>query len=184
MTGKPEETPNETADSEEAAIAERTWGPLWNIRDEIDDLLDDLHTGSIFAPLRRRRKGLGRPFRSTLPEFSWKTPALDVADKEDEVKLCAELPGLSEDDIDLRVSDGMLTLRGEKKEDREEGEKDGDYYLSERRFGSFKRSIRIPEDIDRDKISATFKNGVLTVHLPKKPEARKSSKKVEVKTAS
>lgn len=184
MSDKPEKTRDEPAAGPENAIAERTWGPLWNIRDEIDDLLEDLSSGSFFAPLRHRGRGLGRPFRSALPEFSWKMPVLDAVDKEDELKLCAELPGLSEDEIDLRVSDGTLTLRGEKKEDHEEGDKEGNYYLSERRFGSFERTIRIPEGIDRDKIDATFKNGVLTVHLPKKPEARTPSKKIDVKTAS
>ncbi|MFY0312459.1 Hsp20/alpha crystallin family protein [Leisingera sp. D0M16] len=175
---------SEPAGSQEDAIAERTWGPLWNIRDEIDDLLEDLNAGSFFAPLRRSRRGQGHRVRGTLPGFSWKMPVLDVVDKEDEVKLTAELPGLSEDDIDLRVSGSMLTLRGEKKEDREEGDKEGDFYLSERRFGSFERSVRIPDGIDRGKIEATFKNGVLTVRLPKKPEARNPSKKIDVKPAS
>lgn len=184
MTDKQDPKPAEPDASQDTGVAERTWGPLWNIRDEIDDLLEDLNAGSFFAPLRRRRKGQGRRISGALPEFTWKVPVLDVIDKEDELKLSAELPGLTEDDIDLRVSDSMLTLRGEKKEDREEGDKEGDYYLSERRFGAFERSVRIPEGIDRSKIEATFKNGVLTVRLPKTPEARAPAQKIDVKPAS
>ncbi|MFW8595061.1 Hsp20/alpha crystallin family protein [Cribrihabitans neustonicus] len=189
MPDKPEDTRpeaprNEDTGSPEKALAERSWGPLWNIREEIDDLLEDLHSGSFFAPLRPRSRRRRSPLRWPLQEFSWKMPVLDVVDKEDELKLTAELPGLSEKDIDLRVGDGTLTLRGEKKHDHEEGDKEGGFYLSERRFGAFERTIGIPEGIDRDKIEATFKNGVLTVRLPKKPEARNPTRKIDVKSAS
>ena len=104
-----------------------------------------------------------------------------MIDKEDEVKLVAELPGLNESDIDVQVTDSTLTLSGEKKEESQEGDKDGDYYVCERRFGSFRRSIRLPEGIDQDEIEARFRNGVLTVRLPKKPEARQPSRKIDVK---
>ncbi|MFW8635641.1 Hsp20/alpha crystallin family protein [Cribrihabitans pelagius] len=178
-----EDTRSEAKDSPQKALTERSWGPLWNIRDEIDDLLEDLHSGSFFAPLRSRGRGRRNPLRWPLQEFSWKMPVLDVVDKEDELKLSAELPGLSEEDIDLRVGDGTLTLRGEKKQEHEEGGEEGGFYLSERRFGSFERTIGIPEGIDRDKIEATFKNGVLTVRLPKKPDARNPARKIDVKSA-
>ena len=87
-------------------------------------------------------------------------PNIDVIDKKDELKLSAELPGMDEKDIDVQVSDGMLTLSGEKKHETEEGDKDGDYYMSERSFGSFKRTVRLPDGIDQDKIDAHFKNGL------------------------
>lgn len=183
MADKPEDTRGAETESPQKALAERSWGPLWNIRDEIDDLLEDLHSGSFFAPLRPRGRGRRSPMRWPLQELSWKMPVLDVADKEDELMLTAELPGLAEEDIDLRVGDGTLTLRGEKKQGHEEGDKAGGYYLSERRFGAFERTIAIPDGIDRDGIEATFKNGVLTVRLPKTPEARNPTRKIDVKSA-
>jgi hypothetical protein len=78
-------------------------------------------------------------------------------------------------------SNGVLTIKGEKKEEKEEKKKD--YYLSERRYGSFERRMQIPDKVDADKIAATFKKGVLTVTLPKKAEAQKPTKKIEVKAS-
>jgi HSP20 family protein len=89
---------------------------------------------------------------------------------------------MDEKSIEVKVVDGSLTIRGEKQEEKEEKKKD--YYLSERRFGSFERRFEVPEGVDADKIEAGFKKGVLTVTLPKKPEARKPGKKIEVKTAA
>ena len=80
------------------------------------------------------------------------------------------------------IPDGTtLTIKGEKKDEREEKQKD--YHLSERRYGSFQRSFGVPDGVDADKIEAHFKNGVLTVTLPKRPEAQKSEKKIAIKTA-
>jgi len=86
---------------------------------------------------------------------------------------------MDEKNIELKVSGGTLTIKGEKQEEKEERKKG--YYLSERRFGSFERSFRTPDGVDTDKIAATFKKGVLTVALPKKPEAMKAEKKIMVK---
>jgi HSP20 family protein len=90
---------------------------------------------------------------------------------------------MDEKNIELTVADDMLTIKGEKREEREEKKKD--YYLSERRFGSFERSFRLPEGVESDKVEASFKKGVLTVTLPKTPEAQKKSKekKISIKTA-
>jgi HSP20 family protein len=77
------------------------------------------------------------------------------------------------------LSDGTLTIKGEKKDEKEERNKD--YYLSERRYGSFQRSFSVPDGVDAEKIEAAFKNGVLTVTLPKTPEAQKKEKKIEIK---
>lgn len=88
---------------------------------------------------------------------------------------------MDEKDIEVKVANGGLTIKGEKQEEKEEKKKD--YYLHERRFGSFERCFAIPEDVDADKIEAHFKKGVLTVTLPKKPEAQKAEKKIEVKAA-
>lgn len=78
------------------------------------------------------------------------------------------------------ISDGVLSIRGEKKEEKEEGEEGSGYYVSERRYGSFQRSFQLPEGIDLDKVDATFKNGLLTVTLPKTKEAQEKVKKIKV----
>jgi HSP20 family protein len=81
----------------------------------------------------------------------------------------------------VKFADGLLTIKGEKREEKEEKKKD--FYLSERRFGSFQRSFQVPEGVDADKIVASFKDGVLTVTLPKSPEAQKKEKKIAIKKA-
>jgi HSP20 family protein len=88
---------------------------------------------------------------------------------------------MDEKNIEVKVANDTLTIKGEKQEEKEEKKKD--YYLHERRFGSFQRSFQVPQGVDADKIEAKFKNGVLTVTLPKTPEAKKASKKIEVKAA-
>jgi len=88
---------------------------------------------------------------------------------------------MDEKNIDVKVADGTLTIKGEKQEEKEEKKKD--YYLRERSFGSFERSFAIPEGVDADKIEASFKKGVLTLTLPKKPEAQKPAKKIDIKAA-
>ena len=81
----------------------------------------------------------------------------------------------------MKLAKDSLTIKGEKQEEKEEKKKD--YYLHERHFGSFERTFRVPEGVDADKIAATFKKGVLTLTLPKKPEAQKPAKKIDVKAA-
>jgi HSP20 family protein len=104
---------------------------------------------------------------------------VDIAEKEKEYEVMAELPGMDENNIDVKFADGMLTIKGEKKEEKEEKKKD--YYLSERRYGSFQRSFQVPDGVDAEKIEASFKNGVLTVKLPKTAEAVKQEKKIAIK---
>src|SRR6516165_5666397 len=94
-------------------------------------------------------------------------------------EITAELPGMNESDIDVKFSDGTLTIKGEKRDEKEENKKG--YYLSERRYGSFQRSFGVPDGVDVDKIEANFKNGVLTVTLPKTPQAQTSEKKISIK---
>ena len=88
---------------------------------------------------------------------------------------------MDEKNIEVKVVNGALTIKGEKQEEKEEKSKD--YYLHERNFGSFERSFDVPEGVDVDKIEASFKKGVLTVTLPKKAEAQKPAKKIEIKAA-
>jgi HSP20 family protein len=109
------------------------------------------------------------------------TPAVDITESNKAFELTADLPGLNEKNIEVKIANGGLTIMGEKKDEKEE--KGKDYHLSERHFGSFQRHFRLPETVDVEKIEATFKNGVLHVTLPKKPEAQKSEKKIEVKSS-
>ncbi|MCR5891710.1 Hsp20/alpha crystallin family protein [Burkholderia cepacia] len=96
-------------------------------------------------------------------------------------EITAELPGLEEEDVEVKLANGGLTIKGTKNEEKEEKRKD--YYLHERRYGSFERYFDMPQGIDKDKIEATFKKGVLTVTLPKTPEAQKAEKKIPIKGA-
>jgi HSP20 family protein len=108
-------------------------------------------------------------------------PAIDLVEKDGGYEITAELPGLDEKNVEVKLSNHTLTITGEKSEEKEDKRKD--YYLSERRYGSFQRSFQLPEGVDADKIDAQFAKGVLTVKLPKTAEAKKAEKKITVKTA-
>jgi HSP20 family protein len=145
----------------------------------VERLFDDFGRGWGWSPFRSPMFGM-EPFRGR--ELTWgRAPIVDVAERENEYEITAELPGMEEKDIDLTVSDGVLTIKGERKEEKEE--KNKDYHISERRYGSFQRSFRLPDGVDDSRIDAKFKNGLLTVTLPKSAEAQKKSKKIEIKKA-
>ncbi|GAB4244475.1 MAG: Hsp20/alpha crystallin family protein [Acidobacteriota bacterium] len=112
------------------------------------------------------------------PAFS---PRVDVVEKDDRYIVTAELPGVDEKDIEVTLQDGVLTIRGEKKEEREEKEKDRYYF--ERVFGSFHRTIPLPAEIDESKVSAELKKGVLRITLPKSERALKETKKIPVQVS-
>jgi HSP20 family protein len=143
-------------------------------------------------PLRSLQEDINRAFDSFWRRFdlpltslssSWSVsmPSVDVAETENEIEITAELPGMDEKDIDVSVAEGVLTIRGEKKSEVEKQEKD--YYLQERTFGSVERVIPLPDSVNLDSASATFKNGVLTVKLAKKPEAVASMKRIPIRRA-
>jgi len=118
----------------------------------------------------------GRPARRT-EEGQW-YPSLDVAETKNDVVVKAEIPGLDSKDIDISLSNGVLTIRGEKKREREE--KEENYHLVERSYGSFTRLVQLPCEVKADKIDASYKNGVLKVILPKAEEAKKKEIKIKV----
>lgn len=101
---------------------------------------------------------------SSLSEIGW-MPTVDVEEDDKEVRIRAEIPGIEEKDLSVTLENDILTIAGEKKEEKKEENRR--YVVSERRFGSFHRSIRLPEGIDREKIKAGFKNGVLSVTIPR-----------------
>jgi HSP20 family protein len=105
-------------------------------------------------------------------------PDIDLKETAKDITIMVELPGLGEDDIDLKIADGMLTISGEKK--YEKSEEKGDYHIMERRFGSFRRSFRLPESVDAEKVAAVFDKGVLNVTIPKRKEAVKAEKHIKI----
>jgi HSP20 family protein len=153
--------------------------PLQTLRRQVDRLFDDFQRGYWHLPFSKTVFDV-EPFWRGDVAFG-AVPSVDIVEKDDAYRVSAELPGIAASDIDVKFSDGMLTIAGEKEEDKEEKKKD--YFLSERRYGSFKRSFRVAEGVDTDKIEASFKNGVLTVTLPKTAEARKNTKTITVKAA-
>ncbi len=119
------------------------------------------------------------PALRTEPAFGIGFPAVDVAEDETSFKLSAELPGMADKDIQVALSGDTLTIRGEKRQDKEE--KKSGYHLSERSYGEFQRAFTLPDGVDGEKIAAAFANGVLTVTVPKKAQA--VAKKIQVKAA-
>lgn len=143
--------------------------PLLNLQRDINRVFDD------FWSRFDRSAGVSNGLLSVTG------PRTDVTETDEAVDVSVELPGMDEKDIDVSLSDDVLTIRGEKKAEREE-EKKG-YYLAERSYGSFYRSIPLPPGVDSEKAEAQFKKGVLTVTLPKTPEAQAKVRKIEVKAS-
>ena len=149
--------------------------PLWPMpawEREMERLFDDFR--GIF-----RWPRLWGPDRWPSAEIDLQVPAVDVYEKDDEVVVKAEIPGLSKEDIEVTLTDSMLTVKGEKK--KEEEVKRQDYYRCERSFGAFSRTVEIPAAVKSEQATATFKDGVLEVRLPKTEEAKRKAVKVEVK---
>lgn len=142
-------------------------GDLARFRDEMDRTFERFFTDPFGAiePKMLRAEG-------------W-APAIDVSETDAEVTVRAEVPGVAAKDLDISVSSGILAIAGQKEEKSET--KDEGYCCCERRFGSFRRSIELPDTVDADKINAESDNGVVTIHIPKKPGAK--PKQIEVKTA-
>jgi len=163
------------------ASALPAWQPFESLRREISRLFEDVDRGLWRSPFGRSIFDV-EPFWSRQLTTGSTAPAVDIAEKDNAYDLTAELPGMDEKNVEVKLVNGSLTIKGEKKEEKEEKKKD--YYLSERTFGSFERSFTLPEGVDTDKIEASFKKGVLTIKLPKKPEAIKPEKKIDVKAAA
>jgi HSP20 family protein len=110
--------------------------------------------------------------------FSW-SPSVDISETDGNVTVKAELPGMDAKDIDIDVTGDMLTIRGEKKMEKEK--KEERYYFRERHYGSFRRSFQLPAAVQSDKVDAEFKGGVLTISLPKSEKTKQ--KKIQIKTS-
>jgi HSP20 family protein len=151
--------------------------PFETLRRQVDRLFDDFSGGMWHSPFGRSFLDI-EPFRRGEATFG-AVPAVDVTQTDKGYEITAELPGMEEKDVEVKLANGILTIRGEKRDEKEE--KNKDYYLRERSFGSFERSFQVPEDVEPDRINASFKKGVLTVMLPKSAQAERAEKKIEVK---
>ena len=141
------------------------WRPFREVsrlRSEMDRLWDDY-----FGPGRRALRPM---------EEDW-MPAVDVSETGDKITVKAEVPGMEAKDIEIAMVGDTLTIKGEKKLEREE--KEENYHTVERSYGSFTRAMKLPATVDADKVEASYKNGVLTVVLPKKEEVK--PKAIEIK---
>ncbi len=139
--------------------------PFTAMRREMDRLFDEF-------------RGVGGgPYAALEADFA---PAIDMRETEKGIEITAELPGIEEKDIDISLADNVLTLKGEKKAEREE--KGKGWYFSERSHGSFSRSIPLPVEVAEDKVNAQFKNGVLKIELPAAPETQRKAKRIQVKS--
>ncbi|GLQ56586.1 Hsp20/alpha crystallin family protein [Devosia nitrariae] len=154
------------------------WGPVETLRTEIDRLFEDFNRSNWPWPFRPRAFGAQPFFRRT---FEWAAPAVNVVEKDKAYEISAEVPGIDGKNIEVMLRNGNIVIKGEKQEEKEEKSKD--YYLHERQFGSFERAFAVPNGVETEKIEASFRNGVLTVVLPKTAEAQKPEKKITVKAA-
>lgn len=161
--------------SKEKGVREITpWRPFFSpgrFEQAVDRMFQDFWKGPRFSfgwPEELRRNG----------EFGLSVPAVEIYDEKDDIVIKAELPGMKKEDLEINLAGEILTIKGEKK--REEEVKEKDYYYSERSFGSFERSIDIPQKVVPDKVSASFKDGILEVRLQKSEEAKKKEIKIKV----
>ncbi len=144
------------------------WRPFEALRRQLDRFFDE-------APLQKR-SGNFEPFEKFM---GWQgAPPVDFVERNGDYEITAELPGLEQKDVEVKVANGALVIHGEKKMEREE--KEEGMFFSERRYGSFRRSFRLPENVDADKITAAFERGVLKVTLPKSGQTTTQEKKIDV----
>jgi len=150
-------------------VAPRYSDPFSVLRAEMDSLFDSFMSGLPAFP--------GMSGTSGGPGFAL-SPQVDVRETEKEIVVEAELPGIDEKDVSLSLQDGILTIRGEKKYTHDQ-EKEN-YRMMERRYGSFQRSLRLPDTVDEDKVEASFDKGVLKISLPKWPETIGKERKIPI----
>jgi HSP20 family protein len=156
--------------SEAPARREDFYDPFVAFRREMERMFDDFFDG--FGG-----RALGSPLFGS---WSGVTPSMDLNETDKELVVTAELPGLDDKDFEVTVSGDLLTLKGEKKAEREE--RNGDAHYVERRFGAFSRSVRLPFEVKEEKVDARYDKGVLTVRIPKPAELQRPARRIEVRS--
>jgi HSP20 family protein len=159
----------------------------WRERSEVPAPRDDWFDP--FVGFRREMDRMFDSFFDTFPDRSgrgltragWSdiTPAIDIAETDKELVVTAEVPGVSEKDVEVTLSGNLLTIKGEKKTEHEE--KDGGHSYMERRFGSFSRSLRLPFEVKDEKVDAQYDKGILNIHIAKPADVQNSVRRIEVK---
>lgn len=134
------------------------WDEIFNIRNDFDRLLG----------------------RAETQVSAW-SPVVDVRETQDQLMLQAELPGMTADDVDVSVENGVLTISGEKRQEIREGEDGSNYHLVERRYGRFERRFTLPRSVDAEKVAADYENGILTITLPKVEKAK--PRRIQIKAS-
>ena len=146
----------------------------WSPPKEIERWFEDFFEEPFLPRMWRKFPRLRR-----LRELEEISPSVDMFDKKDEIVLKAEIPGVEKENISISLSDNTITIKGESK--KEEEVKEEDYYYAERSYGSFSRSLNLPAKVQAEKIKASFKDGILEIHLPKAEESKPKEVKIEVK---
>jgi HSP20 family protein len=142
--------------------------PFLSLHREVNRLFDDVFRGF----------GSGLPSFGNGSAFGAGWPSVEISEADKEIKVTAEVPGLEEKDIEVLLDDGVLTLKGEKRSESE----DKDRQFSERYYGRFERRVPLGVEVDEDKVDASFRNGVLTVTLPKTEKAQSQVKRIAIKS--
>ncbi|MFP1644919.1 Hsp20/alpha crystallin family protein [Pontitalea aquivivens] len=159
-----------------SAPAQHThWDPFAAMRQQFDRMMQDFDWSDFRFP---HRSAAGEAPRGLFAGAARPMPAVDLVERDGAYELQAELPGMSRENIEVKLSDGMMTIRGEKT--AETVKDDENIHLRERSYGVFQRSFRLPAGVDADKVSASFDRGVLTVILPKTVESRQKARKVDI----
>lgn len=177
MTKKKNEIEVKREPSQAIVSSAQDWEPIRSLRDQIDRLFADFDWPDLRLAWPRRVPMLPQSW----PNFGVAIPPIDLIERNGGYELQAELPGLTEDQIEVKLANGMVTIKGEKSSEHVEDE--DNYHLRERSFGSFQRSFRVPANVDAGKIGAQFDKGVLRVSLPKSAAAIKEERKIDVKAA-
>lgn len=151
---------------------DRLSSPIARLQGEMDRMFEQFFTGFGLSPFRQEGFLPGSLTSGLLK------PTLDIGANEREYTISVEVPGVEQQDVKIEITGNTLTIRGEKKQEKEEKEKN--FYRMERSYGSFQRVLSLPEDADQEKISATFRNGVLTVTMPRRELPRAEVKKIEI----
>ena len=151
--------------------------PLMNLREDIDRMFDNF----IDTWPSLKRWSDFKPFGTFTRSRFALSPNVDVSETEQGYEITADLPGMDAKNIEVTLTNNVLTLKGEKKQEREENKKD--YYLRERISGTVQRTFTLPDDVDNEKIDTQFSKGVLTINLPKSAEAKAKVRNIEVKAA-
>jgi HSP20 family protein len=166
--------------------AQETGGPDWispffDLRRRMESLFDDMLTGGAGGALAPSH---GRPdWPAVFEGTNGADVRFEVREGEQDIEITAELPGLSPEDVSVEHADGVLTIAGEKSVERNDTDKDKNVRVSERRYGAFRRAFRLPDSAQAEGIEARFKDGVLTITVPKAPESASKTNRIPVNRA-